>query len=385
VTDSHGSRAAVIVERSATEEAVADGSPAAWRTALDAVRQIVLVAAAVLLYFGVRGRTEGERTVAVRHGRDIIRLEARVGIDLERGLQSLIVGHHWLITLANWTYIFGHWPVIVGTLIWLFRRHHREYLLLRNALFISGAIGLVIFMTYPVAPPRLLNAGYEDTVTAFSTAYRALQPPALINKYAAMPSLHVGWNLLVGLAIWRTARRRWVRYLGLAGPVLMATAVLATANHYVLDVIVGSLVALIGLAGSLWLTPRLIAPGGRTRIGPGRSAGRDRTFDGHQVAASASDPGADRADRAVEHLGRLLVAQVQHLGQHERLPPIAVEAVQQLLGVTASRREIAGDGGSDPVDEPPLPLTPADVIGADPPTDHQHPGLDRRLAAIRVE
>jgi hypothetical protein len=226
------------------------------RWTVDLVRQIALVAGAVLLYFGVRGQTQGERTGAIRHGHDILSLEARLGIGVEHSLQSAIVGHHVLVTLFNWIYIYGHWPVLVGTLVWLYHRRRAEYMLLRNALFISGAIGLVIFMTYPVAPPRLLDAGFEDTVTVFSTAYRALQPPALINKYAAMPSLHVGWNLLVGIAIFRTARHGMARAFGLASPILMAIAVVATANHYVLDALVGSSVALIGLAASAWITPR---------------------------------------------------------------------------------------------------------------------------------
>ncbi|HEC11041.1 MAG TPA: phosphatase PAP2 family protein [Acidimicrobiales bacterium] len=215
---------------------------------LDLVKQVLLMVGAALLYFAVRGLSEGRVGVAIRHGHDILRLESRLGLDWERGLQSLIIDHHVLVTLANWIYIYGHWPVIAATLVWLFHCHRRNYLLLRNAMFVSGAIGLVIFATYPVAPPRLLDIGLQDTVTTFSTSYRALQPPALINKYAALPSLHLGWNLLVGITVFRTDRRTALRLFAVIGPILMAWAVVATANHYVLDAVVGAVVALIGLA-----------------------------------------------------------------------------------------------------------------------------------------
>lgn len=122
-------------------------------------------------------------------------------------------------------------------------------------MFLSGAIGLMIFLLYPVAPPRLLGqAALEaglvaelpvDTVAEQSNAYRVLQPPSLVNKYAALPSFHVGWNLLVGLVLYQTARRPLIRLLSLAGPLLMALSVVLTANHYLLDVFAGSAIALV--------------------------------------------------------------------------------------------------------------------------------------------
>jgi hypothetical protein len=86
-----------------------------------------------------------------------------------------------------------------------------------------------------VAPPRLAHLGLVDTVTERSQAYRILQPPAFVNQYAAMPSLHVGWDLLVGLTIVSAASATWLRMVGRLMPVLMAVATVATANHYLLD------------------------------------------------------------------------------------------------------------------------------------------------------
>ncbi|MEZ5409183.1 MAG: phosphatase PAP2 family protein [Acidimicrobiales bacterium] len=238
---------------------------AALEPALELARQVTVVGLAILLYFGVRGLTQGDHATAVAHGFDVLAIERRLGLDREHWAQGLIVDRPVLTMVWNWIYIWGHWPVIAATLIWLHRADRRAYLVLRNALCLSGAIGLVIFASYAVAPPRLMPIGLVDTVTEHSTSYRVLQPPALVNRYAAVPSLHVGWNLLIGVALWRASRRRLIRAVAVAGPVLMATAVVVTANHYVIDGMVGAAVALTGWALSGRLTPRLVAADARLR------------------------------------------------------------------------------------------------------------------------
>jgi hypothetical protein len=233
--------------------------------AAELIRQIAFVGAAVLLYFGVRGLTQGDVEVAVRNGFEILAFERRLGLDLEHWAQGLIINRPRLMTLANWVYIWGHWPVIAATLVWLHRTRRDRFLILRNAMFLSGAIGLVIFATYAVAPPRLLDVGLSDTVTQHSTSYRLLQPPALVNKYAAVPSLHVGWNLLVGIALFRSTRWWPLRLFAVLSPMLMAVAVVVTANHYVIDGILGSALALVGLAASVVVTPQLTEIDARLR------------------------------------------------------------------------------------------------------------------------
>lgn len=98
-----------------------------------------------------------------------------------------------------------------------------------------------------------------DTVTEHSRAYRVLQPPIFTNQYAAMPSLHAGWDLLVGIAVFTAASTTMVRVVGAAMPVLMMLAVVATANHYVLDVVAGVALALAAHAGALLLERRRAA------------------------------------------------------------------------------------------------------------------------------
>ncbi len=216
--------------------------------------EMVLVVAAVLVYFGVRGLTEGQQATATAHGRDLLAFERVVGLDVEVTMQSWIVDDQLLVTIANWVYIWGHWPVIAAVLLWLYGTKPHDYRLLRNAMFISGAVGVVIFITYPVAPPRLLGAPFIDTITQHSESYRVLQPPGLVNKFAAMPSLHAGWNLLIGISVWRATQHHLLRACAAVSPVAMAAAVVLTANHYVIDAIVGFAVALAGFAGSWMLT-----------------------------------------------------------------------------------------------------------------------------------
>lgn len=210
--------------------------------------QVLLVVGAAVCYFGVRGLTQSSLVPAQENARDLMAVERSLRLDWEAGLQGLIIDHGWLVNLVDGIYMYGHWPVIVVTLGWLFLRAPDRYLLLRNAMFVSGAIGLVVFALMPVAPPRLGVLALVDTITQHTDAYRTLQPPGLINRYAALPSLHFGWNLLVGVILWQTTRNPIVRTFAVAMPVAMAFAVVATANHYVIDVPAGAVVALTGLA-----------------------------------------------------------------------------------------------------------------------------------------
>ncbi len=224
-------------------------------------RQLALVAAAALAYFGVRGLTEGDVDRARGHAADLLAFERAIGVDAETALQRTVLDHDWLLTTANWVYIWLHWPLLIVTLAWLLIAHRDRYFEFRNAIFVSGAIGLLIYVSLPLAPPRLFSAEFVDTVTQHSHSYRVLQPPALVNKYAAMPSLHVGWNLLAGIAWWHAGRvggrrRSWAT-AAIAMPAAMAWATIATGNHWVLDAFVGSAIALIGLAVARRFTGQL--------------------------------------------------------------------------------------------------------------------------------
>ena len=212
------------------------------------LREALLVVGAYFAYFLVRGLTEGKPGVAFDHAGHLIDAEKVLGLHHEAQLQQPIVDHQWLVNVVNWTYIWGHWPLIAVVASWLFVARRPTYYTFRNAFLISGGIGLLIFALYPVAPPRLADPSITDTVTLYSDAYRVLQPPPLVNQYAALPSLHFGWNLLIGIVLFRAAPRNDVRGFGLVLPIVMWLSVILTGNHFIIDTIAGGFVALLGLA-----------------------------------------------------------------------------------------------------------------------------------------
>jgi PAP2 superfamily len=220
------------------------------------LREAALLAGAILAYFAVRNLTVGSPGDAFANADRLVDLERWLGINWEDAVQGSIVGSDGLVALANWIYIWGHWPVILSTAAGLYIWRRDRYYLLRNTLFISGGIGFLFFALVPVAPPRLLELGLVDTVSDHSHAYRALQPPGLTNQYAALPSLHVGWNLAVGLILFLTTSHLAVRALAALSPVAMTFAVLATANHFVIDVAAGMTVVLVALAAALLIEQR---------------------------------------------------------------------------------------------------------------------------------
>jgi PAP2 superfamily len=258
-------------------------------------REALVVGTAVVAYFGIRNLTAGSWSAASANADRILDLERWIGIAWERGFQSTIVGNHWVTTFANWVYIWGHWPVllIAATVLYVYRRD--SYYLLRNAMFISGALGFLFFALLPVAPPRLNGLGLVDTVTEDSHAYRVLQPPGFTNQYAAFPSLHFGWNLLLGIVLLTATAHVAVRIFAVLSPLAMAFAVVATANHFVLDLAGGAVFVLVGLAGASLLG----AARGRATLDLGASRAPDLRPP-HAVVSRRSP----RRERHLAHGGR---------------------------------------------------------------------------------
>jgi hypothetical protein len=211
------------------------------------LRQIALLLVATLAYLGVRALTAGDPAAAEHNAHAILKFERRLGIAWESGVQQLLLGEAALVRLFNAVYVWGFWPVVVGALVVLYRRDRGRYRTYRNALFLSGLVGLAVFATFPVAPPRFL-AGYTDTVAALSGHDGLAHPSGLTNEYGAMPSFHVGWTLLAVVALLPVIRRALVRCLAVAHAGLMACTVVVTANHYVVDVLAGVVVTLAALA-----------------------------------------------------------------------------------------------------------------------------------------
>lgn len=220
-----------------------------WRRPLlRLVAEAGLIVVAYLAYQVVRHLVAPNPAEAFGHALNIIRIEQQMGIFFEPHLQGYILDHHWLVTLFNWIYVWGYLPVIIAVALYLYICHRPFYTRYRNAFLLSGAIGLIIFATLPVAPPRMFpEFGFIDTVQENSTFYRSIQKSDMVNEFAAVPSFHFGWVLLVGLAMVETTRRLVLKATGLLLPIAMLLAILLTANHYVLDAVIGGVVVLLAL------------------------------------------------------------------------------------------------------------------------------------------
>jgi len=224
--------------------------------------EIGLVGVAFLLYFLVRGSVVDRDAEALGNALDIIEVERAIGIYWEPDLHAAIIDYEALVQLFNAFYFWLDFPLIVGVGLgmYFFGRRH-EYTVARDAVLASGAIALIVYNLFPVAPPRLLEplaielgnpaaagAGFVDTVNEYTNfSYQAQSTQPFVNPYAAMPSLHYGWQLLVGGVLFWTARSVWLRALGVFMPVGQLSAIVFTANHYILDAIGGLGVALLGL------------------------------------------------------------------------------------------------------------------------------------------
>ena len=219
------------------------------------VGQILVLVVAAGMYFGVRHLTVADAAAADRHAGWVRSFERSVHLNQEGWIQRRALPHPWMIDIADDIYIYGHWPFIIAALSWLLINHREHFVIARNALLMSGAVALVVFALFPVAPPRLAEQrAIVDTVTVHTDAYRVLQPTAFTDAYAAMPSLHCGWDLLVALTLAHAVSRRWLKGVIMVVPVLMAASVLITGNHYVVDVLAGDT-----LAGSAWCLARSTA------------------------------------------------------------------------------------------------------------------------------
>ncbi|MEO7261545.1 MAG: phosphatase PAP2 family protein [Jatrophihabitantaceae bacterium] len=189
---------------------------------------------------------------AFSRARWIVRIEQSSGVPSERGVQRLITGHSVLSQSANWYYAAMHFASLGALLLWLFARHRQRYPEVRNVLVLLTASSLLIQLL-PVAPPRLLpELGFVDTAARYGQSVYNLSGVS-VDQLAAMPSVHVGWALLIAWAVLRVSASRH-RWWMLAHPVLTVFVVAATANHFWLDGIVAAVllalsIAVLGLPG----------------------------------------------------------------------------------------------------------------------------------------
>jgi hypothetical protein len=219
-----------------------------------AVLEVLLWGLVYGLYLAVRGVSIASPDEAIANARGVVHLEEALGVFHEAGLQSAFGAVDRALSIY---YLAGFAPLLLGVLVWLGVSHRPLYRELRSLLLLSISLAVVVHMALPVAPPRLVpGLGIADTVGLDHDHGSIVGIP--FNPYAAMPSMHVGWSLLVGLVAWKAAGSMLARGFFAAHPVVMAVAVTATGNHYFLDSLAGVLVALLALG--LWrVVPTLTA------------------------------------------------------------------------------------------------------------------------------
>ncbi|MFF5076653.1 phosphatase PAP2 family protein [Actinoplanes sp. NPDC000266] len=223
-----------------------------------AARELLLVAVLFLAYKFGRILVEGHVDEAMRNAASIWDFERLLHLPSESALQGSLLSHTFWVRAANCFYAYVHFPATAITLIWMYVKRPEIYLWMRRTLATLTAFALVVHALYPLAPPRMLTpAGMVDTGRLFGpSVYGSPSTDTLSNQYAAMPSLHVGWAVVVALAlVAASAGHRW-RWVWLAHPVITLFVVVVTGNHYWVDA-----VAAVGLlAVVLALVPRPVVP-----------------------------------------------------------------------------------------------------------------------------
>jgi hypothetical protein len=231
--------------------------------------ELLIWASVYPAYLLVRSTSIGSREEAIRHGSDVVDVERSVGIAHEGALQHHL---HGVLDFFSAYYMLGFGPLLACTLVWLGIRRRELYRELRTLLFVSLGIAVVGYVSFPTAPPRLVpSLGVADSV-GMSGHDTGSVAGVRFNPYAAMPSMHVGWSVLVALIGFRATRSRLVRAFFVLHPLVMATTVTATGNHYFLDSIAGAAAAfaavgLIAVRVRIRIpVPRLAFPGVRTPL-----------------------------------------------------------------------------------------------------------------------
>jgi PAP2 superfamily len=223
--------------------------------------ELAALAALYAAYEIVRGFGSENWAAARAHTADIVDLESSLGLYVERDVQELAGAITGVPALLGLLYVALHFAGTAAVLIWVHARRPHAFPFLRTTLIVSTALALVGYVLYPAAPPRLADLGFADTVsthTGLNLSSDLLG--SLYNPIAAVPSLHFGYALIVGVAVAQLASRRWVRRLGAAYPAAMLLIIVATGNHFFFDAAAGALVVGAGWLAAAFLRAPAVEP-----------------------------------------------------------------------------------------------------------------------------
>ena len=226
--------------------------PRGWT---DIFCQILLFVGAFLLYDLVRGLVlDGNLYQPFGDAMKIINLERTLHIFVEPSVQAWAQNKHVLMDVLDWTYLNGHFFITLAALVFIYLRRNDSFYFIRNVLLIAMAIALVGYWLYPTAPPRLMPEwGFSDSISQFvggtGSHWDNTPAGAFANAYAAVPSMHVCFAVIIGWTMARLATHRLVKIAWFMYPALVTFVVVATANHFLVDVFLGALTA--GIAFTL--------------------------------------------------------------------------------------------------------------------------------------
>jgi len=208
------------------------------------------------LYETIRNSNKSGAGRAFDNAMKVIDWQKRLGFYWEPEMQRWAVHYEWLIVASNYFYGSAYIVVTIASLIFLYRRFPDDYPLWRNTLLVGTLLGLIGFATFPLMPPRLLDAlgdhrqvfGYVDTLVKFPTFWSFDSPAmkSISNQFAAMPSLHCGWALWGCAVFWPRVKHWWAKALAVLYPIVTITVVVITGNHYLLDAVGGAFIFAIG-------------------------------------------------------------------------------------------------------------------------------------------
>lgn len=221
-----------------------------WRVLLqhDGVQQILIVLAAVLAYEGVRMLIRPNWPVAIENAERVNSLERGLDFAWEQSVQQAFLRVPELIEAMNAFYLLGHFVLTATFFVWLYHRSRDGFRSFRNGFLAATAIAVLIHWQFPTAPPRLLDGlGVEDTLKVVSDIdIGSPHASALSNPVAAVPSLHAGWAVGVGVGLVRYAKQRWLRIVGVVYPLAVLLTIIVTGNHFIFDAIAGIAVLAAG-------------------------------------------------------------------------------------------------------------------------------------------
>jgi membrane-associated phospholipid phosphatase len=228
--------------------------PRGWA---DVIRQLLLFVAAYALYQFVRDIVGGGGYKPFGDATNIIYLERTLHVFVEPSIQQWALRQRWVMDIADWTYLNAHYFLTLGALVFIYLRRNDSFYFVRNMFMIAMAIALVGYTVYPTAPPRLMQEwGFTDSIQQFTGITVEKGPgSALLNFYAAVPSMHVCFALMIGLPMARLVKRRPAKLLWRLYPLLITFVVVATGNHYLTDVFLGAVTA----GAAALLSDRLLA------------------------------------------------------------------------------------------------------------------------------